>query len=202
MTSHLAALDPDATLVVIDVQQGFRDPSRPPRDNPDALANVAALTDSWVRSGRPVVRVRHASRTVGSTLHPTHPGYAFEPFVADLEPALDVLKEVHSAFGGDVDLHGWLTDRGVRQVVVCGIQTNMCCETTSRVAGDLGYDVLFAHDATHTFDQTDPVTGAVVPAALLAQVTRSNLANGFARVATTAEVLAAAETREPLTPVG
>ncbi|MFI2753419.1 cysteine hydrolase family protein [Cellulomonas sp. P22] len=202
MTSNLTALDPDATLVVIDVQQGFRDPSRPPRDNPDALAHIAVLTDAWVRTGRPVVRVRHSSRTAGSTLHPTHPGYAFEPFVAALEPALDVLKEVHSAFGGDVDLHAWLTGRGVRQVVVCGIQTNLCCETTSRVAGDLGYDVVFAHDATHTFDQTDPVTGELVPAALLSQVTRSTLANGFGRVVATADVVAATGAQEPLTALG
>ncbi|MCC2307093.1 cysteine hydrolase family protein [Cellulomonas chengniuliangii] len=182
MPGDLEPLDHDAVLIVIDVQQGFRDPSRGPRDNPRALARIAALVDAWTGAGRPVVRVRHASTTPTSSLSPGSPGYAFEPFVAEIDPSLDVVKQVHSAFGGDVDLHAWLTNRGIRQVVVCGIQTNMCCETTSRVAGDLGYEVVFAHDATHTFDQVDPATGQVVPAWQLALATRSNLANGFATV--------------------
>jgi len=197
MTSDLEPLAPDAALIVIDVQQGFRDPSRGPRDNPGALAAIAALLDAWAGAGRPVVRVRHASTAASSSLSPASPGYAFEPFVAAIDPSLDVVKQVHSAFGGDVDLHAWLTGQGITQVVVCGIQTNMCCETTSRVAGDLGYDVVFAHDATHTFDQVDPATGRVVPAAQLALATRSNLANGFATVAATADVLAAAQVPAP-----
>ena len=44
-----------------------------------------------------------------------------------------------------------LTRRGIRDLVVCGIQTEQCCETTTRVASDLGYEVTFAIDATATF---------------------------------------------------
>lgn len=192
---------PDAALVVIDVQQGFRDPVFGRRSNPESEANIAALTCLWTATGRPLVRVRQAStRVLGagrpgpSPLHPDAPGYAFEPFVEALAPDLDLTKNVHSAFHGDVDLHAWLGHRGIRQLVVCGIQTNMCCETTARIAGNLNYDVLFAHDATHTFDQRDPVTGVAVTAEMLTAATCSNLAQGFARVVATEQVLAAART--------
>ena len=69
-----------------------------------------------------------------------------------------------------------------------GITTNHCCETTARVAGDLGYDVLFALDATHTFDRTGPY-GYVVTADELARTTATNLDGEFATVVSTRHVI-------------
>ena len=196
-STPLAPLAANAALIVIDVQQAFRDPIFGIRNNSGSEANIAALTAAWTLSGRPIVRVRHASlgnldpeRSGPNPLHPDAPGYAFEPFVAALTPELDIVKHVHSAFHGDVDLDGWLRAREIRQLGVCGIQTNLCCETTSRVGGNLGYEVFFAHDATHTFDQQDPVTGRPVTADELAAATRSNLSRGFATVTTTSALLA------------
>ena len=71
-------------------------------------------------------------------------------------------KDVNSAFYGDPDLHGWLQAGGIDAVAICGITTNHCCETTARMAGNLGYETWFALDATHTFDRGG------VPAAELA----------------------------------
>ena len=53
-------------------------------------------------------------------------------------------------FHGGPDLHAWLVDRKTAGIVVCGITTNHCCETTARVGGNLGHEVLFALDATYT----------------------------------------------------
>jgi nicotinamidase-related amidase len=74
-------------------------------------------------------------------------------------------------------------------VVVCGITTNHCCETTARVGGNLGHRVLFALDATHTFDRQGP-DGAVVPADQLARITATNLHGEFATVVSTRQLLA------------
>ena len=64
----------------------------------------------------------------------------------------------------------------------------VCCETTARVGSDLGYEVGFAIDATHTFDQDDH-DGGTVTADELARVTASNLDPEFGRVLTAAEAI-------------
>jgi len=51
-----------------------------------------------------------------------------------------------------VGLDGRLKGAGVRQIVIAGIQVSMCNETTARMGGNLGYDVLFPLDAVHTCD--------------------------------------------------
>jgi len=184
-------LDDNAALIVIDVQKGFADPAWGKRNNHEAEANIARLVDAWTGSGRPIVRVRHASSGADSPLRRDAPGYAFQSVVADLAPALDVTKSVHSAFLGTPDLRGWLETSGVRQVVITGIQTNRCCETTARTAGDLGYDVLFVLDATHTFDEVGP-DRALVTGDQFASVTAANIEGNFGRVVTTGDLLDAA----------
>ena len=92
---------------------------------------------------------------------------------------------MHSSFHGDPDLDAWLRERGIGAIAVCGIQTNFCCETTARIGFDLGYDVWFVLDATHTFDDVDP-DGEPVPAAEIARMTAINLQDEFADVVTTA----------------
>ncbi len=83
---------------------------------------------------------------------------------------------------------GDLRERGVESIAVCGITTNHCCETTARMGGNLGYDVRFVLDATHTFDLRGP-DGAVFPADTVAQMTAANLHGEFATVVQTAALL-------------
>lgn len=183
-------LSDDAVLVVVDVQRGFEDSAYwGARDNPDAERNIAALLAEWRSRGRPVVLVRHDSTDPTSPLYPGTPGHLFQDVITR-EPDLLVRKSVNSSFHGDPDLHAWLQARGASQVVVCGITTNHCCETTARVAGNLGYDTYFVLDATHTFDRIAP-DGELVPAATLARITATNLHGEFATVVSTAEVVAA-----------
>jgi len=99
-----------------------------------------------------------------------------------------VTKQVNSAFHGHPDLHTWLRGEGISEIVICGITTNHCCDTTARVGGNLGYDVLFALDATHTFDRTGP-DGTTLTADQLATATATNLHGEFASVVSTAELL-------------
>jgi nicotinamidase-related amidase len=182
---------PLRALVVIDVQQGFDDAAWwGTRNNPDCERNVRALADGFAAAGSPVVVVRHSSSDPRSPLHADRPGFALKPELDGVEPALVVTKHVHSAFSGDTDLHGWLQQRSIGQIVICGIQTNRCCETTARVGGDLGYDVRFAIDATHTFGEESP-DGTPLVADLFARVTATNLHGHFAQVVRTDDVLAA-----------
>lgn len=174
-------------LIVVDVQQAFDDPSWGRRDNPACEANVAALIAAFRAAGAPVVFVRHDSVSPGSTLSPGAPGNAFKPEV-DGEPDLLVVKHVNSAFLGAPRLEPWLRERDLDGIAVCGITTNHCCETTARMGANLGFDVRFVLDATHTFDRTGP-DGQVVSAELLARVTATNLHEEFAEIVSTDDVV-------------
>jgi nicotinamidase-related amidase len=184
--------DPHHALVVIDVQQGFDDPAWGRRDNPACEDHIAELIGAWREAGRPVVIVRHDSTSPGSPLRPGQPGNDLRAFLTDHGIVGDVLitKSVNSAFYGDPDLHQWLTDRGITRLTLCGVTTNHCCETTARMAGNLGYDVTFVIDATHTFDRVAP-DGSVIPAEEISRVTAANLHGEFATVRTTRDVLGA-----------
>ncbi|MFF9199893.1 cysteine hydrolase family protein [Streptomyces sp. NPDC014779] len=188
-------VEDDAALIVIDVQKGFDDEGFwGRRDNPEAEANIAALVDRWQKTGRPVVFVRHDSAKPGSPLAAGAAGNAFKDVVARRRgagsgPELLVTKSVNSAFYGEPDLDAWLKGAGIGQLVIVGIQTNMCNETTARMGGNLGYDVLFAIDAMHTFDLTGPF-GWERTAEELTRATAVSLhGGGFARVVTTEDVL-------------
>ena len=179
---------PDTALVVIDVQEAFDDPRWGRRNNRDADRNIANLVDAFGNAGLPVVFVQHRSGTPGTLFHPDNPGHALKDYLRASAPDLLVTKTVHSCFHGAPDLHRWLAANGIGTLVVSGITTNHCCETTARAAGDLGYDVLFALDATHTFDRTGP-EGRVVTADELARTTATNLDGEFATVVSTQEVV-------------
>ncbi len=176
-----------AALIVVDVQKGFDDPGWGRRNNPAMEANVAALIAEWRKRRRPIVFVRHDSVVEGSPLQPGRPGNELKDAVTG-DPDLLVTKSVNSAFYGEPDLHEWLHRREIAQVVICGIQTNRCAETTARMAGNLGYDTLFVLDATHTFDLTGP-DGETITADELARVTAANLHGEFATVVTTEELV-------------
>ncbi|MBD0742574.1 cysteine hydrolase family protein [Streptomyces sp. CBMA152] len=188
----------NAALVVVDVQKGFDESEFwGPRNNPAADENIASLIASWQDTGRPVVFVRHDSVEPGSPLRPGYEGNAFKEYVEERRgkgsaPELLVTKSVNSAFYGTPDLGDWLKAAGITQVVLTGIQTNMCVETTARMGGNLGYDVLVALDATHTFDLTGP-NGWRLTADELARASAVSLhGGGFARVVTTDALVAAA----------
>ncbi len=174
----------NAALLLVDVQQAFDDPMWGPSNNPDCDANVGRLLAHWRERGGTIVFVRHDSAEPGSPLAPSLPGNAFKPVIAG-QPDLLVTKEVNSAFLGTPRLEPWLRERGLNAIVVAGIQTNMCCETTARMGGNLGFDVAFALDATCTFDLPDPVNGGRIDADTLARVTAANLQDEFAQVMST-----------------
>lgn len=176
-------------LVVVDMQKGFEDAALwGRRNNPACEENVAALIEAWRERREPVVFVRHDSTEEGSPLRTGEPGNEFKDVIGG-DPDLLVSKRVNSAFHGDPDLERWLRTNRVGGIVVCGIQTNMCCETTARIGANLGFEMQFAIDATHTFDLRDR-EGRTIEADELARVTAANLDPEFGRVLTTSDAIA------------
>lgn len=187
MNMPMSTLGERPVLLVIDVQQGFADAGFwGTRNNPECEANIEALIRRWRREHLPIAVVQHDSDNPASPLHPSRDGNALLPFVL----GADVLirKSVNSAFHGEPDLQAWLTAQRATAVVICGITTNHCCETTARLAGNLGHPTVFVLDATHTFDRVG-LDGGVIPADTLARVTAANLHEEFATVVQTADLL-------------
>ncbi|MEU6139845.1 cysteine hydrolase family protein [Streptomyces sp. NPDC047081] len=189
----------NAALVVVDVQKGFDEGDFwGPRNNPEADDNIAELIDVWQSTGRPVVFVRHDSVKPESPLRPGYEGNDLKAYVRERigkgsGPELFVTKAVNSAFYGSPDLDAWLEAEEISQFVLAGIQTNMCVETTARMGGNLGYDVVVAYDATYTFDLAGPF-GWRRSADEVAQASAVSLhGGGFAWVVTTKEVVEAAQ---------
>jgi len=175
-------------LIVIDVQLGFDDETFwGRRNNPQCEANIVRLIDAWRDKGWPIVFVKHNSAKATSPLAGGSLGNDLKPMITG-EPDLLVVKQVHSAFYGEPDLKSWLDNHGIRGVAIAGIQTNMCCETTARMASDLGYRLQFVEDATHTFDVAD-ASGVVFAAEDIARYSALTIAADFGRVVTTSQLI-------------
>ena len=174
-------------LIVIDVQKGFSEwDVKGERNNPACEENVGKLIEHWRSQGQPIVFVKHNSKSESSVLRPGQTGNDFKDVVSGV-PDLLVEKSVNSAFYGTPDLANWFKDNQIDSVAICGIQTNMCCETTARMAGNMGLDTWFVLDATHTFAKT--VGDVKVSAEELSKITAVNLSGEFAEILNTAEAI-------------
>lgn len=138
-------------LAIIDVQESFRQrPSWSAVSNPDIVARVCRLVDTARAARDLVVWVLHAEPGSGTPFDPVTGHVRLLP---GLEPAPSepvITKTSINAFT-TTNLQQLLTSNGIGELVVCGIQTEQCCETTARVASDLGYAVTFVTEATATF---------------------------------------------------
>ena len=180
-------------LLLIDVQESFR--QRPYfREEPamSFLARANALIDGCASRGIPVVRI----------LHIDEPARADNPFalesghvrplegLANFDAAVQFHKGRHSALVG-TGLSVWLRERGIGRLMVAGIRTEQCCETTTRHASDEGFEVDYVAEATLTFDMKH-LDGSPLPAADIVARTCAVLKDRFASICTVEEALSRA----------
>ncbi|GAA0696797.1 isochorismatase family protein [Kitasatospora atroaurantiaca] len=194
-------------LIVIDVQESFR--ARPlweTTSDPKVAEQVNRLVRLARRAGDLVVWVLHSEPGSGDVFDPAlgHVRLMAELERRDEEPLIH--KTSHNAFT-TTNLQQLLTERGIRELTVCGIRTEQCVETTTRVASDLGYQVTFVTDATatHPIPHRDAPAGRSVaelladPRTLSAEEvirrTEYALAGRFATIATVDQLEAAAGLR-------
>jgi nicotinamidase-related amidase len=150
----------NTALIVIDVQESFRQREGwQAASDPHVADKVAVLAEHARLHGQQVIWVLHAAPGSGTVFDPAlgHVRLIDGLVPAAGEPVLT--KTAHNAFT-TTDLQQILTERGIRALVVCGIRTEQCVETTARLASDLGYDVTFVTDAT----ATEPIAHRDAPA--------------------------------------
>lgn len=143
-----------ATLVLIDMQKAMDDPIYDDTGQPDAAANAGRLLAHWRSLGNPVIHIRHDSMDPASPYAPGKPSHDFKPEVAPLDHEAVVEKRTNNAFIG-TDLMQVLEELGSSELVVCGVHLQHCVESTVRMAGNLGFMVFLAGDATASRARTD-----------------------------------------------
>jgi nicotinamidase-related amidase len=179
-------------LLVIDVQESFRRRPYFRSDGlPGFLANVQSLIDGGRERGIPVVQVFH-EEPAADAADPFSAASGFVRAMPELSLRPDAVfrKHVHSAMFA-TDAHGetleaWLRARGIDELLVTGIRTEQCCETTTRHASDLGFKVRYVSDATLTFPMRTRL-GREVSAAELRERTELVLDGRFARIVSSAD---------------
>ncbi len=150
----MLTLDPNATLILIDLQQAVDHPSWGPRNHPQAEAVVATLLAAWRAAQRPLIHVRHDSVEPQSTYRPGQAGHAFKAEAMPLLGEMVVPKQTNSAFIG-TKLEERLRAAGVRQLLFAGVSTSNSVEATVRMAGNLGFSAWLIEDACFTFAKRD-----------------------------------------------
>jgi nicotinamidase-related amidase len=143
-------------LIVIDVQESFRHrPYWQVDDVPRFAANTQLLINECRKRGVPVLQVFH--QEPGDATNPFSLASGLVKTLKELDVSADAVfhKEVHSALYARAEdgnsLEKWLRDHRIEEVVVTGIRTEQCCETTTRHASDAGFKVRYVTDATLTF---------------------------------------------------
>lgn len=183
-----------AALLIIDVQQGFDDPSWGRRNNPQAETHIARLLATWREQQWLVIHIQHHSLLSDSPLHPARAGHRFKDMVAPHPSELVLAKHVNSAFIG-TPLEALLRRHQITTLVVTGLTTNHCVETTTRMAGNLGFRTYLVSDATATFDRIGP-DGRLYRAEEIHAVSLASLHGEFAQVVTTESILHDVQTDE------
>ena len=177
----------NTALIIIDMQRGMADPAAGRRNNPGAEDNIRQLLFAWRDVAGPIVHVRHMSRSPTSLFWPGQAGNEFQERLTPLSSEHVVEKNVTDAFV-NTGLERWLHMRGIKDLVLVGVSTNMSVEATARSAGNLGFTTTVVADACFSFDRLDlhgkPQTAEEVHVHAL-----SNLQGEYAKVVDTSALL-------------
>jgi len=172
-------------LLVIDAQESFRHhPYWTETEFPQFVNRLQSLIDGTRERGVLVIRVFHMDPEGPFSLASGH--VVTLPELA-LTPDETFYKRSHSALVGS-GLDVWLNRHGIQRIIVSGIRSEQCCETTTRHASDMGYSVDYVTEATLTFPMLDR-TGRVWTAAEIKQRTELVLEDRFASIVSVEQAL-------------
>ncbi len=160
-------------LMVIDVQQGMFG-SEQPHDGEAVVQRISGLIARARAARVPIFYVQHDGGS-GDELDRNGPGFAFRSELTPQPGDSITIKHQCSAFK-DTNLDDKLRAAGINELVICGMQTEYCIDTTVRAAADRGYRVTVVCDAHTTFDS------AILPAPTIIAHTHHIWNGRFARL--------------------
>ena len=173
-------------LLVVDAQESFRHrPYWNDHDVPPFMDRMQALIDGAKARDIPVVQIFHVE---DSGAFSVASGHVKTIDGISITPDAVFHKRSHSALVGS-GLDVWLVQHGIGRLIISGIRTEQCCETTTRHSSDLGYKVNYVTEATLTFSMTDRHGKQWSPVEIKAR-TELVLDERFARIVSVQEALA------------
>ncbi|PET99785.1 isochorismatase [Bacillus cereus] len=175
-------------LIIIDVQEAFNLPYWGTRNNLFAEENMKSLLEEWRKRKLPVFHIQHVNKeNVQSMFYQYVETVNFKEEVQPMPDEIIIRKSVNSAFIG-TNLEEQLREKKCNTVVIVGLTTNHCVETTTRMAGNLGFTTNVVSDATATFNRK-VLDGIEYSAEDIHNMTLVNLHDEFAKIVTTEEAL-------------
>lgn len=145
-----------------------------------AGAKAGQLLQAFRRKSKPVIHIQHVSTRPGATFFlPNTKGVEIHDSVAP-QPGETVIQKHYPNGFRETPLLEHLKQLGVDELVIAGMMTQMCIDTTTRAAADLGFQCSLAHDACATRAQS--FGGVTVPAAQVQTAFLAALNGAFAKV--------------------
>jgi isochorismate hydrolase len=152
----------NAALLVLDLQEYFLQENSHAfvPSAPAILPGISELTAAFLAAGCPVIATRHLntpndagmmSKWWRDVIKP-HDAYSHNITIANSTNIIFITKPQYDAFF-QTKLEDILRERGIEQVVICGVMTHLCCETTARSAFTRGFEVFFPIDGTATYNE-------------------------------------------------
>jgi nicotinamidase-related amidase len=174
-------------LLVIDIQKDYFPGGKMELvGSEEASLRARELLDGFRKNGEELIHVQHIFQSSNAPFFVAGtPGVEIHPNVQPL-PGERLLVKHHANSFRDTPLQQWLRERGVTDVVICGMMTSMCVDATVRAAVDLGFDTTVAHDACATCELD--FDGVAIPAASVHSAFLAALADGYAAVVSTDEI--------------
>ena len=175
-------------LLVIDIQNFYFEGGKVPLVGPvEASVQARPVLDRFRAKGWPVIHVQHLPKTQAAPSPDSgDPQYRIHANVLPVPGEKVIGKHFASSFR-DTELLATLKGLGVTKLVICGMQTHMCVEATTRAAADLGFEVTVVHDACAT--RALAFNGVEVPAAQVHAAALAAMNGTYARVVSTDDLL-------------
>lgn len=135
-------------LIIIDIQNDYFPAGKFTLDNSEkAGAKAAQLLEHFRKNDQPVIHIQHISVQEGAFFFlPETEGVKIHECVKPLANETIVTKNYPNSFR-ETTLKDELDKQGVKELVICGMMSNMCVDATTRAAADMGYNCTVVHDA-------------------------------------------------------
>jgi nicotinamidase-related amidase len=187
-TGKRLAMGPDTALVVIDIQQFYFEGGLVPLTGSVEAANQARRVLEAFRARKlRIFHVRHVPKSVALVEgEPADAQYRIRPEVQPAAGEKIVTKRYANSFR-ETDLLDSLRQKGIKTLVIVGMQTHMCVEAASRAATDLGFDVVVVHDACAT--RPLEFEGRTVPAEMVHAAALAAIKGTYGRVVSVDQLL-------------